>query len=146
MLLVLLAACSGTGTGSSTTTSILPTSTAPPPAVTSTTADSATTTQGPSTTTPDPGTTTTTVRPIDITIESGETSGLDLIKVTLGDTVEVMILSDAPGEVHVHGYDLFFELEADTPLLVSFLADVPGVFEVELEGSHLLLFDLEVTG
>ena len=140
MLLVLLAACSGTGTGSSTTTSILPTSTAPPPAVTSTTA------ANPSTTTTDPGTTTTTVRPIDITIESGETSGLDLIKVTLGDTVEVMILSDAPGEVHVHGYDLFFELEADTPLLVSFLADVPGVFEVELEGSHLLLFDLEVTG
>jgi hypothetical protein len=27
----------------------------------------------------------------------------------------------------------------------SLIADVPGVFEVELEGSHLLLFELVVS-
>jgi hypothetical protein len=29
---------------------------------------------------------------------------------------------------------------------VALTADVPGIFEVEVEGSHTLLFELEVTG
>ena len=73
-------------------------------------------------------------------------TGIELVEVSLGETVDVIITSDSAGEVHVHGYDLFFELEPGAPLDLSFVADIPGVFEVELEGSHLLLFEIEVTG
>jgi hypothetical protein len=64
----------------------------------------------------------------------------------LGDQVSVWVLSDVDAEIHVHGYDLFFDATAGVPIEVSLLADLPGIFEVEVEGSHTLLFDLEVTG
>src|SRR6266540_869636 len=54
------------------------------------------------------------------------------------------ILSDSDDEVHVHGYDKEAELKAGTPTKVSFTADVPGVFEVELHHSELELCELQV--
>jgi hypothetical protein len=59
--------------------------------------------------------------------------------------VSVWVLSDIDDEIHVHGYDLYFEAMAGVPVEVALTADVPGIFEVELESSHIPLFELEVT-
>ena len=71
--------------------------------------------------------------------------GPDRFDVTVGDDVSIWLLSDVVDEVHVHGYDLFFVAKPGVPVEIAFTADVPGIFEVEMESSHLLLFDLQVS-
>ena len=142
LILLVLTACSGDASDATTTSTVLPSeSTITVPSDVTTTSDVAATTS-----TVAPVTTSTAAPTVQVEIEDGVVTGIDLLKVSLGDTVEVIITSDADGEVHVHGYDLFFDLQPGVPLDLSFVADVPGVFEVELEGSHLLLFEIEVTG
>jgi hypothetical protein len=136
-LALVLAACAGTGVSSTTSQSLETSTTAPTPA--------------PSTTVPAPGTTTpaapsTTTQRIDVEFAAGEVIGPAEIQVQLGETVDVWVFSDVPDEVHVHGYDLTFELAAGVPSQISFVADVPGVFEVELHDAGTPLFDLEVIG
>lgn len=46
--------------------------------------------------------------------------------------------------LHVHGYDISRPLPAGETVPVSFKATIPGIFEIELEGSHVLLARLEV--
>jgi hypothetical protein len=46
--------------------------------------------------------------------------------------------------VHVHGYDLTVDTVPGQPVTVEFTADIPGVFEVELEESKLPLTRLQV--
>ncbi len=76
----------------------------------------------------------------------GEVIGADVFDVELGDTVDIWIGSDVDDEVHVHGYDLTHDLEAGAPLHLSFVADVPGIFEVEIHTGHTILFELRVSG
>ena len=64
--------------------------------------------------------------------------------VNLGDTVTLRVSGNSRDEVHIHGYALFVRLEDGAGELV-FDASIPGVFEVELEGSHTLLIRLEVS-
>lgn len=64
--------------------------------------------------------------------------------VKLGDMVTLRVSGNSRDEVHIHGYDLFVHLEDGAGELV-FNASIPGVFEVELEGSHTLLIRLEVS-
>lgn len=64
--------------------------------------------------------------------------------VNLGDMVTLRVSGNSRDEVHIHGYDLFVRLEDGAGELV-FDASIPGVFEVELEGSHTLLIRLEVS-
>jgi hypothetical protein len=66
------------------------------------------------------------------------------IRVSQGDRVSIKAESDTPQEVHVHGYDLIVNVPAGAERTRVLRADVPGVFEVELEGSHRLIFELEV--
>jgi hypothetical protein len=47
-------------------------------------------------------------------------------------------------EVHVHGYDLSFDLEPGKMKTVEFKADLEGVFEIELEQSAVPLAKLVV--
>ena len=64
--------------------------------------------------------------------------------VTLGKTVRIQVVSDAKDEVHLHGYDRKVDLTAGRPATLTFVADVPGIFEVELESRGLKLLDLVV--
>jgi hypothetical protein len=66
------------------------------------------------------------------------------IRISRGDRVSIKTESDTPQEVHVHGYDLIVNVPAGAERTRVLRADVPGVFEVELEGSHRLIFELEV--
>jgi hypothetical protein len=70
------------------------------------------------------------------------TSGTETV--TAGERVTIVVAADEADEVHVHGYDLTSGVVPGSPASISFVADIPGVFEIELEDSGLLLFELEV--
>lgn len=99
----------------------------------------------------DPGTTTTTaptptdVRTIRAAFADGAAVGGSRTEaVALGEEVRIEVTGDAAGEVHLHGYDRFADIAPASPAVIEFTADLPGVWEVELEGSHLLLVELQV--
>ncbi len=84
---------------------------------------------------------------VDLSIEvrDGEVvGGIAELDVVLGDRVTVAVRSDEADEIHVHGYDVSQELKADRSEEISFAADIPGEFEVELEARHLTLLVLRV--
>ena len=131
---VLVVACGNesatttTGEPSTTTTTTLAETTSSPAAVTTTVAE-----------------TKTTASEIDVTVAGGVVDGPDLFEYALGDQVKITVLTDVADEIHVHGYDVRFDAEPGIPVEISFEADAPGIFEVELEESQLPLFELEVT-
>ena len=141
VLSLLLAAC-GTSAGDFTGS----TSTQQAPVISSTSTAPLTTIPEPATTVADSPTTTAVPAGIVVEIRQGAVVGPDRIEVTQGETVTFTVLSDVADHVHVHGYDLFFELVPFEALQVSFEASVQGQFEVELESTHLRLFVIEVTG
>lgn len=67
------------------------------------------------------------------------------VPVPLGNTVRLVITSDVADEIHVHGYDLSTEVAAGGTAEMEFVADVPGIFEVELEDAVIPLVELEVS-
>ena len=118
--------------------------------------DSASTTEAPLETTstiasPDPGEATTTTVPAggpDIAIEvaDGEpVGGVNRYEVARGETVTIAVISDVADELHIHGYDLHADVEAGGTATVTFDADIPGVFEIELEDSKILIGQLAVS-
>ncbi len=68
----------------------------------------------------------------------------DRIGVERGATVAVAVESDVDERIHVHGYDVFGDVVAGETSVVGFEADVPGVFEVELEDSVTFVTELIV--
>jgi hypothetical protein len=88
---------------------------------------------------------TTTVEAMAIEISDGAVVGgaLDL-GVALGDEVVLVVTSDTEEQLHVHGYDLFFDIGPAGPTEVRFVADLPGVFDLELEASHVPVAELTV--
>ena len=61
-----------------------------------------------------------------------------------GDRVEFRVRHDGPEHVHVHGYDIFQDLEPGKTATVTFKADITGIFEVELEDSGTPIGELKV--
>jgi hypothetical protein len=90
------------------------------------------------------GMTTTTEPPVYVEIRGGEVTGPDRFEFGLGEMVSITVVADTPYELHVHGYDLLFDVEPETPLIIEFTADVPGIFEVETHPGHLVAFEIEV--
>jgi plastocyanin len=134
-LAVIVASC-GTEEPSDTTTEIASEETTTTSAAATSTTVAATTTSAPETTIPD----------VDVEVVGGEVAGPDRFEFAVGDTVDIWVVSDSDDEIHVHGYDLTFDLEAGVPFNLSFDADVPGLFEVESHTGHTLLFEIEVRG
>jgi hypothetical protein len=66
------------------------------------------------------------------------------VEVTQGERVSIKLEADSAQEVHVHGYDLFLNVIEAGERTIQFPASAPGVFEVELEGTQELIFELEV--
>ena len=122
-------------------------------AATSTSSTSPTTTIVPTTTSTTAGTTTTvststtTAQEVPrIKVEDGvKTEGLDTLSVRVGETVRFEVAADVADEIHVHGFDLHFDTVPGEEVLVEFVADATGIFEVELEAAGLHILDLEVT-
>jgi len=82
---------------------------------------------------------------IEVTVTGGQVSGdTGRVPVPAGEHVTLVVTSDAPDELHVHGYDLSADLVPSTPATVEFDATIPGVFEVELHDAGTLLLSLQV--
>ncbi len=82
---------------------------------------------------------------ITVTYADGAVSGAPArVDVPLGKKVLLKVDSDVADEVHVHGYDLTGDVPAGGSAEITFTADVPGVFEVELESLGTQLFQLKV--
>ncbi len=61
-----------------------------------------------------------------------------------GDNVRLVVESDAADELHVHGYDLIADVVAGQITELTFVAEIPGIFEVEFETSRLQVLELVV--
>jgi hypothetical protein len=82
---------------------------------------------------------------VEVTVAGGQvTGGVSRTHIDVGESVTIRVTSDVAEEIHVHGYDLKRDLMPGVPVEVTFTADIPGVFEVELEHSGLKVAELEV--
>lgn len=84
---------------------------------------------------------------IEVTVSGGRPEGgVRTESVELGEQVELRVTSDEADEIHVHGYDLYADLAPGEPTALTFTADIPGQFEVELHGTGTALLTLQVRG
>ncbi|MGH8446553.1 MAG: hypothetical protein ACREVL_14870 [Solimonas sp.] len=86
-------------------------------------------------------------RRFELTVQGSRlVAGPALIRVTQGDEVLIRVSSDAPQEMHVHGYDVEAQLDPGHPVELRFTATHTGRFEYELHAAqgHAELGVLEV--
>jgi heme/copper-type cytochrome/quinol oxidase subunit 2 len=82
---------------------------------------------------------------IAITVSGGEVSGAEpRTVVPVGTQVRLSVTTDAVDELHVHGYELTQRVSAGETATVEFLADRPGLYEVEFHDSQRVLTRLQV--
>ena len=99
----------------------------------------------PAASTPSPDRPEETAAAISVVVRNGAVTGVDGVEeIPLGEEVQITVRSDVDDQVHVHGYDEQVRVKAGKPAVLSFSADIPGVFEVELEDAGLTLFELRV--
>ncbi len=126
-------ASDGAGGGGETTTAESP-STAPPSTTSPPTTEAA---QSPE---PASGTL------VEVVVRDGAVEGgVREVRVPLGEEVTLRVTSDVADRVHVHGYDLLVDVAPGEVGELQFVADLPGVWEVELEGAGLDLVALQVS-
>ena len=56
------------------------------------------------------------------------------IRVTQGESLELVWVSDETAELHLHGYDISFEVSPEAPAVVTFEAHATGRFPVTSHG------------
>ena len=84
------------------------------------------------------------VQTIEVTYANGAVSPRGYTaKVKLGAKIHLVVHADVSDEVHVHGYDKHADV-TNGVATVDFTADVPGLFEVELESKGYTLLHLQV--
>ena len=112
------------------------------PTVSATTAPSGT----PSATAePSPSATADDAQLISVTVAGGEVTGVEpRTAVPVGSKVRLTVTSDVVDEIHVHGYDLTTALAAGQAAQLEFVADRPGIFEIELHDAGTVLTRLQV--
>jgi hypothetical protein len=82
---------------------------------------------------------------VEVTVTGDQVIGGGRIDVDLGEEVRIVVTSDVEDEAHLHGYDLIAEVGPGLEGVIEFVADIPGIFELELEQSGLELARLQVT-
>ena len=139
---LLAGACTATAENSTTTTTATTTTSA------TTTTPAVTGATGTVTTGPTPDSTTATTGPvvtvIDIVLVDGTVGRVERFDVPLDSAVRVTVTGDVADEIHLHGYDLHADVTPQTRAVLEFDATIPGVFEIELEGSGVLIGELQV--
>jgi len=81
---------------------------------------------------------------VQVEVENRRVPNPATIEVTQGQRVSLRVEADVSEVVHVHGYELLSDLSPGEPTTITFRADIPGVFEIELERAGQLLALLEV--
>ncbi|MGY1740620.1 MULTISPECIES: hypothetical protein [unclassified Blastococcus] len=131
---LVLAGCAGTNPGDGGSAA------APAPADSSAAEDSAAG-ESPAATAP----ATAAGRQLAVEVAGGAVSGdTGRVPVDLGEQVTLAVTSDAADELHLHGYDLTAELQPGAQAVLTFTADISGVFEVELHEAGTVLLSLQV--
>ncbi len=139
--------CSTGGSGSTITTSPPSTRASTPStsgAETTISNPSSTTLTSPTTTSVTPTTVADDSVEILVTVAGGQLTSERRAEVKLGDNVRIVIRSDTADELHLHGYDLTVDVAAGQDAELAFVAEIPGIFEVELEGLRLQVLELVV--
>lgn len=96
--------------------------------------------------TPEPVVTPDDAQIVAITVAGGEVTGdTDRVGVPQGTTVRLTVTSDVADEIHVHGFDLTQALSPGQASQLEFVTDRPGIFEVELHDSRLVLTRLQIS-
>jgi hypothetical protein len=85
------------------------------------------------------------VTEIDVAVRGGTVDAPQRPSATQGAEVLIVVRADVADEVHVHGYDLTADVAPGEPARIRFVADIAGVFDVELEDAGTVLFQLEIT-
>jgi cytoskeletal protein RodZ len=71
---------------------------------------------------------------VSVVYQNGEVvGGVVQADIQEGSQVLLVVRADVSDEVHVHGYDLSTDVTPEQPARITFRADVPGEFDVELE-------------
>ena len=84
-------------------------------------------------------------RSIDLTV-SGTTMTPDNPTAKQGDKITMTITADKAEEIHLHGYDIAFEVpSAGGTVSHTFKADKTGDFEIEIEDSSTQVGELDVS-
>lgn len=80
-----------------------------------------------------------------IVVRGGEpVGGVEELSFDAGEQVRFAVRSDAPDELHIHGYDVERELPAGRSVVVQFPASIEGIFEAELHGSGEQIAELRI--
>jgi FtsP/CotA-like multicopper oxidase with cupredoxin domain len=82
---------------------------------------------------------------IDVTVTGGKSMSPSTWTAHQNDSVIINITSDTDGEVHLHGYDIPFELTHSVLYTKMFTADKTGDFPIEWETTSTPLGDFKVS-
>jgi hypothetical protein len=83
---------------------------------------------------------------INVGIANGSVvGGAQRHEVNTGDVLLIEVTLGQADEVHLHGYDFVVEGDIGEVVQIAFVADIPGVWELELEGQGIELLELEVS-
>lgn len=83
---------------------------------------------------------------VSITVAGSEITGdTGRVEVEAGTTVRLTVTSDTADEIHVHGFDLTAALSPGQATQLEFVADRPGIFEVELHDARKVLTRLQIS-
>lgn len=80
-----------------------------------------------------------------IVVRDGQpVGGVARLEYESGQRVRFVVRSDGADEVHVHGFDIKKDVPANGNVRFEFRADIEGVFEVELETTHVQIAELRI--
>lgn len=76
--------------------------------------------------------------PVRIQLTDHAPGSVESIEAKKGERVRFVVTSDAPDDIHVHGYDVERSVAPGKPARFSFPATIEGVFEIEShEAEHV---------
>jgi hypothetical protein len=78
-----------------------------------------------------------------VTVDGEPESGR--VTVVLGTDVHLTVSADITSTIHVHGYDESAEVSPGSPAVIEFIADIPGIFEVEIHAANARLLEIQVS-
>lgn len=82
---------------------------------------------------------------IEIAVTAGKvTPALGRVEVAQGTRLRLVVTSDVADRIHMHGDDQEADLPAGTPVTLEWVADSPGVFDVETHRAGTVLVRLLV--
>jgi hypothetical protein len=81
----------------------------------------------------------------DVSVTGGSKMAPDSLQAHEGDTITINVKSDQDGEVHLHEYDIAFDLKAGQTVSHTFTADRTCTCEIEWEETSTHLGTLTVS-